>query len=151
MLNGQQGKGTNYGKSNAKCASHNVPKQCRDHALPDVISNRDVRAIQVDRHGHKEHIRDNVVESQAHEGKRWPPDRHDLAKEFPGFEREETCQTDEPVGADAAEEDHMPLRTHDLLVVEREYFILVWFEIEDAALTAHVKLVRLSIRDPTGA
>lgn len=90
-----------------KAPTHDVAKERRDHALPDVKANGDLRIAEENGHGHEEpisrvslayrrldsqrmdcrrrlHVGDNVVESKTNKRKGWPPDSHDLAEIFPG-------------------------------------------------------------------
>lgn len=78
-----------------------------------------------------------MIKSQRHKSERRPPDRDDLAEILSRHESEEASQTDEPVGADATEEDLMPSRRDDFRIRERFSFVVVKFRAEDAAVPGY--------------
>lgn len=49
-----------------------------------------------------------MVQRQCHKRCRWEPDRHDLSADIPSGDGEEDGHADEPVCADAAEENLLP-------------------------------------------
>ena len=120
--------------SSEQTASDDITNQGWDHALPDVVPDCDIRTAQEDRLRNEEHVRNNVIESQADESKRWPPDRDDLAEKLSRHHCEKASETDEPVRTDTAQEDHVPHWVHDFLFAEGESFRLVRLKVEDAAV-----------------
>jgi hypothetical protein len=101
----------------------------------------------------EEHVRNNVIESQADESKRWPPDRDNLAEQLSRHHCEKASQTDEPVCTNAAQEYHVPHRSHDFLFAEGESLGFVGLKVEDAAVPmvcqTLVSFARLSFLKPT--
>ena len=55
-----------------------------------------------------------MIEPERDEREDRPPDADDLGGEVPALDAEEAGEADEPVASDAAEEDHMEIRS-DLL------------------------------------
>lgn len=82
----------------------------------------------------KEHIRNNVIKPQTNKRKRRPPDRHHLAKVFPGHHGKKASQAHKPVGTNASEEDHVPFGRYDFGVGEGLDFSAVHGEVEDSSV-----------------
>ena len=75
-----------------------------------------------------------MIKPQRNKSERRPPDRDDFTKILPRHESEEASQTDEPVGANASEEDLVPSRRDDLSSRERLCFVVVGLGAEDATV-----------------
>ena len=114
--------------------THDIPQQSGDDALPDVKADGQSRRALPDAHGDEEHVGDHVVEAEGDKGKDGPPDARDLGDEFAARGTEEAGQTDEPVGADAAEEDLVPARDELFFRGEEDGFGVVGFAVEDSAV-----------------
>ena len=111
-----------------------IPQQSRKDALPDVEADGQARRALPDAHGDEKHVGDHVVETERDEGKDRPPDAGDLGDEFAARGTEEAGKTDEPVGADTAEEDLVPVWGELFLGGEEDGFGVVGFAIEDATI-----------------
>lgn len=96
--------------SNEEPTTNDVSKQGRDHRMGNVMPDTQSRSSQENAQRQVEHVGNNVIERQDHESERRPPDSNDLAEELPTHERQEGRQADQPVRANASEEDLMPLR-----------------------------------------
>jgi hypothetical protein len=125
---------------NEESTSNDIANKGWYHAFPDVIANRDIRVAEKDRHGHEKHVRNNVVESQAGKCESGPPDSDYFAEKLSCHHGEEASQTDQPVGSDAAQEDHVPFRRDDFFFVEGEDFRYIRLEIEDPTVAAVYQL-----------
>ena len=129
-----------------QCTADDVADQRGDNAFPDVQSDRDVGATEEDGGGDEGHVRDHVVEPQRYEGEGGPPDADDFRGEFAAAHAEVAGETDEPVGADGSEEDHVPVWCDLFGFGEFEDFFFVGVELEDAAVvdqdSGHEKATR---------
>lgn len=95
-------------RAHEESSADDIADERRDHRLPDVVADRNRRVVLPDGDGHEEHVGDDVVEAEAHERERRPPDRGDFAEELTRHEGQETRHAYQPVGADAAQEDLVP-------------------------------------------
>ena len=75
-----------------------------------------------------------MVEAERDEGEDRPPYAGDLGDEFATRSTEEAGQADEPVGADAAQEDLVPAGGELFFRGEEDGFGVVGFAVEDAAV-----------------
>ena len=75
-----------------------------------------------------------MVEAQRDEREDRPEDTQDLGGQVAALHAEETAQTHEPVAADGAQEDHVPVGGDLLLGREGDDFGFIGIEIEDAAV-----------------
>lgn len=117
-----------------KATANNVAETRRDHRLPDVVANVDVRATEEDGHGDEEHVGDNVIEAERDESKDGPPDAHNLAGDVTRLEGQPTGDADEPVGADGAQEDLVPHWCVGLFLAKGNGLLAVQRVVQDAAV-----------------
>jgi hypothetical protein len=111
----------------------NVPQSSRDNAFPDIQTSSEVGGTDPNADGDEEHVCDHMVEANGHESVDEPPDAEDLGDEFAALGAEDAGQADEPVAADAADEDLVPFG-RDLFLGRESYgFFFVGLGGEDAA------------------
>lgn len=116
-------------------STKDVTNESGDDTLPDVQPNRDSRSIQPDSHRNKGHVGDNVIESQGHESENRPPDTDNLTGEITTLHTEEAGKTNEPVAADAAQENGLPFGCDLFLGRKGDDFALVGVGAEDFAVS----------------
>ena len=77
-----------------------------------------------------------MIEAKTDKGKGRPPDGDNLGRSLASGEREETCQTDQPVTANTAKEDLVPFWGDGLGCGEGNDFGLVYCTAEGATISA---------------
>ena len=115
-------------------AAEHVAQHGRDDALPDVQADGETGGAEEDAEGDEEHVGDHVLEAADDKDEDGPPHGRHLARDVLGQDAEVAGQADEPVAADAAEEDLVPLGLELLVGDEGDGGLLVELVVEDAAV-----------------
>ena len=125
-----------------QCAANDVAQARGDDAFPYIQPDRDLRCVLPDAHGNEEHVGDNVIEAERHEGEDRPPDADDLGDQFTSLHPEEAGQTDEPITADASQEYHVPFGCDLLFRCEGDSLGFVRVGVEDSTVCSAARSVQ---------
>lgn len=116
--------------------TNNIPQPSRNDTLPDIHSHAQARRALEDAERDETHVGDDVVQSQGHEGEDGPPHPDHFGCQVATLHGEEAGEADEPVAANAAQENLVKGRGDLLLGHEGDHFGLEWFRVEHGAVWA---------------